>query len=79
VDQNKESQSERVITADMNIQSLLKKHPETLRVLLRHGIHCAGCYISGFHDIATVCDEHDIPVDVLLTELNAAVAPPTEA
>jgi len=37
-------------------------------------MHCAGCYLVNFHDIATSAEEHGVSLDKLLAELNEAAA-----
>ena len=68
-----QEQSDNVITADMTVDTVTKQHPQAATVLLRHGVNCAGCYISGFHDIATVSKNHNLELTALLAELNETI------
>jgi hybrid cluster-associated redox disulfide protein len=61
----------------MKIDSVLKQYPQALPILLRHRVRCAGCYISGFHDLATVSHQYNVELESLLAELNAAVEGPS--
>jgi hybrid cluster-associated redox disulfide protein len=61
------------VTAVSRVQEVVERHPETVVILNRHGLHCAGCYISPYHTIADCAREYAIPVDLLLTDLNQAI------
>jgi hybrid cluster-associated redox disulfide protein len=60
------------ITADMSIEDVLARYPQTGHVLFRHKLSCAGCYVSRFHSVAVSAKEFNIDLDKLLSELNEA-------
>jgi hybrid cluster-associated redox disulfide protein len=60
------------ITADMNIEDILARYPQTGHVFFRHKLGCAGCYISRFHSVAVSAEEFNVDLDKLLAELNEA-------
>jgi hybrid cluster-associated redox disulfide protein len=62
------------ITADCLVQEVVERHPQTILVFARHGLQCAGCYISPFHTIADSAHEYAMVLDSLLGELNQAIA-----
>jgi hybrid cluster-associated redox disulfide protein len=62
------------ITADCLVQDVVRRYPHTLSVLARHGMHCAGCYISPFHTIGDVAREYALALGPLLADLNRAAA-----
>jgi hybrid cluster-associated redox disulfide protein len=62
-----------LVTATCRVQEVVERHPGTVIILNRHGMHCAGCYISPYHTIADCAREYAIPLDSLLTDLNQAV------
>lgn len=62
------------ITAETIVDDLMTTHPATIRVFLRHHAHCVGCPVGALHSVADACREHDVPLDVLLHDLNAAVS-----
>jgi hybrid cluster-associated redox disulfide protein len=69
-----ETRTVQPITADSLVYEVVKSHPHTVMVLARHGLHCAGCYISPFHTIADSARAYCISVEPLLRDLNHAVA-----
>jgi hypothetical protein len=71
--------SEQTITADMRVSQMLKRHPETVEVFLRHG--CPNMRNGIFVLMARIMKVrwaarvHKIPLDELLADLNAAIKP----
>jgi hybrid cluster-associated redox disulfide protein len=61
------------ITADCLMQDVVEHHPQAIAVLMRHGLQCAGCYISPFHTIADTAREYALALDLLLSDLNRAI------
>jgi hybrid cluster-associated redox disulfide protein len=57
----------------MPIGDVLKKHPQTMRVFLSHGLMCVGCAIARFENIRQGATAHGIDVDALMKDLNKAV------
>ncbi len=62
-----------VITRDMPIGAVVKEHPETVPVFLKHGLHCIGCHVAAFESVAEGAQAHGIDVEPLMAELNEAV------
>jgi hybrid cluster-associated redox disulfide protein len=62
------------ITADCLMRDVVKRHPQAIVVLMRHGLQCAGCTISPFHTIADTARANAVAVDLLLNDLNQAIA-----
>jgi len=60
------------IKPDLSIQELLKKYPDTKKVLKKHGMMCTGC--GGFESekIRHAAQNHGVPVDKLIQELKEA-------
>ena len=48
------------------------KHPETMEVFMKHGMHCIGCMASHFEDLEQGCAAHGMDADSLVKELNEA-------
>lgn len=67
-----ESTGSQRITADMKVDDILARYPQTGHVFFRYKLGCNGCYISRFHDIATSAKKFNIDLDKLLAELNEA-------
>ena len=62
-----------MITKDMSITDIVEQHPETIEVLLNHGMHCFGCMAAQFEDIEAGALAHGIDVESLMADLNKAV------
>ena len=60
------------ITAEMNVNEIATKYPQTIKVFLGHGMQCTGCYICGFHSIADSAREYGVELESLLNDLNDA-------
>ncbi|GAB4350755.1 MAG: DUF1858 domain-containing protein [Candidatus Abyssubacteria bacterium] len=58
------------ITKDMNIQEVIRLHPQTVHIFERFGLRCTGCCVSAFEDIEEGAISHGIDLDTLLEELN---------
>ncbi len=63
------------ITKDMAIETIVQKHPQTVRVFLNHGLMCIGCAAARFENLEQGAIAHGINVEALLKDLNAAVEP----
>ena len=61
------------ITAEMSIEEVATKYPQTIKVFFRHGMQCTGCYICGFHSIAESAKEYGVELEPLLNDLNDAI------
>jgi hybrid cluster-associated redox disulfide protein len=61
------------IGADCIVQGLIERHPQTIVTFARHRLQCVGCYISPFHTVADSAREHQIPLEILLADLNQAL------
>jgi hybrid cluster-associated redox disulfide protein len=61
------------ITADCLVQEVVERHPQVVVILARHGLHCAGCYISPYHTIADSAREYAIWIEPLLEDLNQSI------
>ena len=62
------------ITKEMPIGDVVKSHPETVPVFMRHGLHCIGCAVAAFESIEEGAVAHGIDVDALMKDLNEAAA-----
>ncbi len=60
------------ITREMPIGTVVKEHPETVPVFLKHGLHCIGCHVAAFESVAEGAQAHGIEVDALMADLNEA-------
>jgi hybrid cluster-associated redox disulfide protein len=62
------------VTKSMSIGDVVQKHPETVPVFMKHGLHCLGCAIASFESIEQGAQAHGIDTDALVKGLNEAIA-----
>ena len=63
------------ITADSLVQAVIERYPHAVVIFARHGLPCAGCYISPFHPVADSAREYGVALGPLLRELNETLTP----
>lgn len=57
----------------MSIREIVQKYPETLEVLDRLGLGCAGCRAALFDSVEEGAKAHGINVESLLKSLNSVI------
>lgn len=62
------------ITKDMPIGEIISKYPETVEVMMNHGLHCVGCAAAHFENLSQGCEAHGIDADKLVEEMNKAIS-----
>ena len=62
-----------MITRDMTIEDVVRKHPETVEVFRRFGLDCMECQIAEFEAVEHGAGVHQVDVDKLMEELNKAI------
>ena len=65
---------EEKITKDMGMGEVIQKHPETIEVFSKHGLHCIGCAAAHFENIEQGCNAHGMDADKLVEDLNKAIS-----
>ena len=68
-----EKKQEEKIKKDMPIGDVVTKHPETIEVFLKHGLHCIGCHVAAFESLEQGAKAHGIDIKKLLEDLNKAI------
>ncbi|HLF54432.1 MAG TPA: iron-sulfur cluster assembly accessory protein [Candidatus Nanoarchaeia archaeon] len=66
-----------LVTKDMVIADVLKKHPDVAVIMLEHGLHCVGCHANVFDTIEAGCKVHgldDATVDSLVNSINKFIS-----
>jgi hybrid cluster-associated redox disulfide protein len=61
-----------MVNTDEMVSAVLTRQPRAARVLLNHGMHCIGCAIARFEPLAEACAIYAIPLERLLSDLDAA-------
>ncbi len=62
-----------MITRDMTIEDVIRKHPETIPVFRKFGLDCMECQIAVLEAVEHGAGVHHVDVEKLLDQLNAAV------
>lgn len=60
------------ITKNMTIGDVVSKHPDTVEVFFRHGMHCVGCAIASMETIEQGAKAHGMDIKKLMLDLNKA-------
>ena len=61
------------ITGKEPIRDVVRKHPETAEVFMKHGMHCLGCAAAHFENIQEGAEAHGLDTKKLVEDLNKAV------
>jgi hybrid cluster-associated redox disulfide protein len=61
------------ITKDMKLGEVIGKHPETIEVFMKKGLHCVGCHVASYESIEDGALSHGIDVNKLIDELNKII------
>ncbi len=62
-----------MITKEMTIGDVMRKHPETIAVFRRFGLNCNECQIANLEEVEHGAGVHHVDVDQLLNELNKII------
>jgi hybrid cluster-associated redox disulfide protein len=62
-----------MITREMTIGQVIRKHPETIAVFKSFGLDCVECQIAAFGSIEQGATVHQVDVEALLAELNKTI------
>jgi hybrid cluster-associated redox disulfide protein len=61
------------ITKRMTIAEIISKYPETIPILMKHGMPCMGCPIAMQETLEQGLAGHGIDIEKIIEELNNAV------
>mgnify|MGYP001589941889 FL=1 len=64
------------IRKDMLIQDIIQANPDSIDIMMRHGLHCIGCQVSTFESLEDGCRAHgmgDREIEEIVNEINGAV------
>lgn len=68
----KETKKSGLITKDMALGEIVRKHPEAAEIMGKHGMHCIGCHVSAYETIEQGAVAHGIDAKKLIDDLNRA-------
>ncbi len=61
------------ISKDMLIGEVVKKYPESIGIMLEHGLHCVGCHVATWETIEQGAIGHGIDVNKLVRDINEKI------
>lgn len=61
----------RIESSDV-VGDVMRRFPRTIRVFIRHRMHCPGCAFSAFCTVAYACEAHNLALDGVLADLRQA-------
>lgn len=61
------------INKDMTFNEILRKYPDSIKVLKKHGMNCFGCMGAEAESLEYGAIAHGIDLKVLLRDLNKAL------
>lgn len=62
------------ITKEMSIADIVKNHPQTIDIFMKHGMGCLGCAAARFENLAQGAMAHGIDPDKLVADLNKGLS-----
>lgn len=62
-----------MLTGAETITDVVAKHPQTVEVFQKYGMHCFGCMASRFENVEQGAQAHEIDVPSLMKDLNKAI------
>ena len=57
----------------LTVDAVMRRWPETIQVMIRHGIFCAGCPIGIFHTVEEACALHQVDRPAFMADLLVAM------
>ena len=64
----------RSLDQDLTMDQIMRIWPQTIRVVIRNGMLCAGCPIAPFHTVGDAAHEHNLDEAALRRALEAALS-----
>ena len=61
------------IDPQMTVDEIMRRWPETMRVMMRHKMLCIGCPIGIFHTVRDACEAHRLDEETFSRELLEAM------
>ncbi|GFO61400.1 hypothetical protein GMST_37250 [Geomonas silvestris] len=59
------------ITKDMTFASVMRMHPDVVKVLAKYNLGCIGCMGAQNESLEQGCNAHGIKVEEIVNDLNA--------
>lgn len=57
----------------MSMDAIMRRWPETIRVVLRHHMLCVGCPLAPFQTVAEACRDNDVDKSLFLDDVRRVI------
>jgi hybrid cluster-associated redox disulfide protein len=71
-----ESGTRQAITADTQIEEMIRRYPSTIAVLEKYGLQCSECALINGATVAKGAERHHLNLKAVLRDLNKAAGTP---
>lgn len=61
------------ITKSSKLSEIVSKHPETMGVFMKYGLHCIGCMAAQYETLEIGAKAHGIDIKKIVKDLNEAI------
>lgn len=64
------------ISKDLALGELIAKYPETVPIMLKYGLHCAGCHVASYETLEQGAKGHGMDekgFEKMMAEMNKAI------
>jgi len=64
------------ITKNMKLGEVISKHPETIEIFMKNGLHCVGCHVAAFETIEEGAKAHgmnDKNIENMIKDINKKI------
>jgi hybrid cluster-associated redox disulfide protein len=62
-----------MITREMTIGDIIRRHPQTIAVFEKYGLDCHDCQIADYEAVEHGASVHKVDIDQLIEELNRKI------
>ena len=53
------------------VGELIKRYPDSVQIMLDHGIECVGCHVATWESIEQAAESNNVDTDSLIADLRA--------
>jgi hybrid cluster-associated redox disulfide protein len=58
----------------MNIEEIIRKYPQTLKIFDQYGIDCATCQLKEYENLEVGAKVHNIDLTAIIEDLNGEIS-----
>lgn len=68
----KTAKKKNAILSTMSVFEAVSRFPKTAEIFMKYGLHCFGCSVARYENLAQAAQVHGVPEKKFLEELNKA-------